>query len=54
MTDETIYIYSNDDGSQVDSFIGQDNDACENWAEHVYGSDDYHWSYADVLCSNVI
>ena len=51
---ETIYIYSNEDGRQVDNHTGQDNDACEAWAQGNYGNDDYHWSYNDVSKSNAV
>ena len=50
----TIYIYSNETGKQVASHTAADNAACEQWADENYGSNDYHYSYADVPVSNAI
>jgi hypothetical protein len=50
----TIYIYSNETGKQLASYEAADAAACEAWAEAEYGSNDYHWSYADVPVSNAV
>ncbi len=49
-----IYIYSNEDGKQVDAIEGNDNAECEKLAGEKWGSDDYHWSYADVHVSDAV
>lgn len=51
---ETIYIYSNETGQQVDHYAGSDNADCERWANEHWGSNDYHWSYVDVPRSNAV
>lgn len=49
-----IYIYSNEDGKQVDAIEGNDNAECEKLAGEKWDSDDYHWSYADVHVSDAV
>lgn len=48
----TIYIYSNEDGKQVDAIEGKDNAECERLADEKWGSNDYHWSYSNVDVSD--
>ena len=49
---QTIYIYSNEDGAQVDAIEGIDNADCEAKAGAKWGINDYHWAYCDVERSN--
>lgn len=51
---ETIYIYSNETGLQIAHHTAESNEACERWANEQYGSNDYHWSYAEADISNAI
>jgi hypothetical protein len=50
----TIYIYSNETGKQVEAIEGRDNAECEKLAAEKWGSNEYHWSYNDVLISNAV
>lgn len=49
-----IYIYSNEDGCQVDAIDGIDNADCERKANDKWGTNDYHWSYANQPVSNAV
>jgi len=51
---KTIYIYNNETGKQVDAIEGFDNNECENLAQDKWGSDDYHWSYANAAISDAV
>lgn len=44
----TIYIYSNENGKQIDRHRGASSEECEQWASWNYGDEDYHWSYVDM------
>lgn len=50
----TIFVYNNEDGRQVARYTASDNAECEVWAEENYGSNDFHWSYAETPLSNAV
>lgn len=51
----TIYIYKAEEVQEqnitetIDSFCGEDNKECEEWASENYGdTDTYAWSYNEI------
>ena len=41
----TIYIYSRETDALVGQFRAETNKQCEDWAEAMFGSNDYSWTY---------